>query len=124
MEDWVFENREEDGYNFSAHFLTQNRFSQVYMPPAAPSSNKENLSLPFQDTFHLLRRKETESKIWSHWFTTETSVLWVMRCHPEVHRILLSAPSLWAKAQKMLLTSLEQKACVGACGGSRNPAWV
>lgn len=40
---------------------------QVNTPPATPSSNKENLSLPFQDTFHLLRKKETESKFQNHW---------------------------------------------------------
>lgn len=121
MEDWVFESKKY-GESLSACFSNSITFLTGIHASCHPSSNKENPSLPFQDTFHLLRRRETESKFWSHWFTIDTSGLWVMQCHPQVHRTLLY-PAPLGQGPKDILTNLEQKGCVDACGVTRNPAW-
>eukprot|EP00069_Balaena_mysticetus_P000651 bmy_03643T0 len=120
----VIETRIEEGPQRSSEGTFREGVDEgamVYMPPAAPSSNKENLSLPFQDTFHLLRRKETESKIWSHWFTTETSVLWVTRCHPEVHRTLL-CPIPLGQGPKDTSDQLGTKGMCGCLWGKQKPS--
>lgn len=84
--------------------------------PATHSTNKENLSLPFQDTFHLLRKKgdrELSSRI--NGLTTETSVPWVMRCHPEVLRTLL-CPVPLNHGPKDISDQLGTEGCVDARG--------